>query len=275
MTEGMDAPTRLKQDVKATLGTAHAGVVDRHAQRLLPLAWPADALAVKLIEGVQQDFHDTFVGTTWPHCPAHPHHPLWFDDGAWRCSENGAAVAGLGDLDAVYFNDAIVGWRKGDFDRLAPLFADRATEPPLVLQWHKDARFEKHPAELAEVLSNACFLGRTSVVRALLDAGVDPAAGTGCGMDGLHWAANRGKLDTVKLLIDRGAPLETINMHGTTALGTAVWSAVNEPWWGPAQTEIIEALLQAGARVEAGGYPTGHEEIDRLLKQHGAAESAR
>jgi hypothetical protein len=274
MTEGMDAATRLKQDVTATLGAAHAGVVDRQAQRLLPLAWPADALAAKLIEGVQQELHETFVDTTWPHCPAHPHHPLWFDDGAWRCSENGAAVAGLGDLGAVLFNDAIVGLRKGDFDRLAPLFTERGGEPPLILQWHREGRFEKHPSELAEALSNACFLGRTEVVRALLEAGVDPAAGTGCGMDGLHWAANRGKLETVKLLIDRGAPLETINMHGTSALGTAVWSAVNEPWWGPAQIEIVEALLQAGARVEAGGYPTGHEEIDRLLKQHGAAESA-
>lgn len=271
MSDGTDAATRLRQDVTATLGAAYAGVVDRHAQRLLPLSWPADALAAKLIEGVQQEFHETFVGTTWPHCPAHPNHPLWFDDGAWRCSENGAAVAGLGDLDAVLFNDAIVGLRKGDFDRLAPLFAERGSEPPLILQWHREGRFEKHPPELAEALSNACFLGHTAVVRALLDAGVDPAAGTGCGMDGLHWAANRGKLETVKLLIERGAPLETVNMHGTTALGTAVWSAINEPWWGPAQIEIIEALLQAGARVDAGGYRTGHPSIDALLVKYGGS----
>ncbi|HEX6322182.1 MAG TPA: ankyrin repeat domain-containing protein [Vicinamibacterales bacterium] len=270
MTEGMAAAARLRQDVTTTLGAAHAGVVERHAQRLLPLAWPADALAAKLIDGVQHELHETFVDTSWPHCPAHPNHPLWFDEGAWRCSGNGAALAGLGDLDAVYFNDAIVGWRKGDFDRLAPLFAERGGEAPLILQWHREGRFEKHPSELAEALSNACFLGRTDVVRALIEAGVDPATGTGCGMDGLHWAVNRGKLETVKLLIERGAPLETINMHGITALGTAVWSAINEPWWGRAQLEIIEALLDAGARVEGAGYPTGHPEIDSLLEKYGA-----
>ena len=51
------------------------------------------------------------------------------------------------------------------------------------------------------------------------------------------------------LLIRRKAPLEVRNMHGTTVLGTAVWSIINEPWW-PDQLLIIEELLDAVARVE-------------------------
>jgi len=260
----------VKQDVLATLGASCAAGVDRHATRLLPLDWTEDVLAAKLIEDVQQEFHDTFVDTAWPHCPKHPNHPLWFDQGAWRCSELGEAVARLGDLDAVYFNDAIEGWRRGDFDRLAPLFAAREGERPLVVRWHADGRFAGHPAELAEALSNACFLGATAVAQALTGAGVDPAAGTGTGLDALHWAVNRGKLDTVRMLLAAGPSLESINSHGTTVLGTAVWSAINEPWWGDAHVEIIGMLLAAGANVDGAGYPTGHAGIDRLLEAHGA-----
>jgi hypothetical protein len=262
---------RLKRDVTSTLGNEQAPVVDLHAARLLPFDWPPDVRAARLIEGVQREVHDTFVDTTWPHCPAHPNHPLWYDDGAWRCSRLGDPVARPGDLETAYFHDAIEGWRRGDFDRLAPLFVDRGAEPCLVLKWHGDGRFANHPAELAEALSNTCFLGRTEVAKALIGAGVDVTAGTGCGMDGVHWAVNRGKLDTVRVLVALGAPLETINMHGTTALGTAVWSAINEPWWGPAQLEIIKVLLEAGANVDGAGHPTGASEIDALLATYGAA----
>jgi hypothetical protein len=58
-------------------------------------------------------------------------------------------------------------------------------------------------------------------------------------------------------------------MHGGTVLGTAVWSAINEPWW-PDQLQIIEDLLDAGAHLEGAGYPTGHTDIDALLRRHGA-----
>jgi hypothetical protein len=261
----------LKRDVAATLGRAYEAAVERHAQRMLPFAdWPQHAAGAKLVGDVQQEFHETFVDTSWPHCPSHPNHPLWFEAEAWRCSSNGTAVAALGDLEAAFFDDAIQGLRGGDFDRLAPLFRDRGEEPCLILKWHREGRFDNHQSELAEALSNACFLGRTPVVRALMDAGVDVTAGSGTGMDGVHWAVNRGKLDTVRFLIGRNVPLETINMHGGTVLGTAVWSAINEPWWGPAQIEVIASLLEAGADVGAAGYPAGHADIDSLLKRHGA-----
>ena len=267
----MEAVEKLKRDVAATLGDRHVAIVEANASRLLPFVDPADWFAVKLAGDVQQEIHDTFVDTAWPHCLEHPNHPLWFEDGAWRCSTTGAAVARLGDLDTVMFNDAIAGLRRGDFDRLAPLFADRAGEPPLILHWFGEGRFTPYPSELAEALSNACFLGRETVVTALIGHGVEVTAGTATGLDGVHWAVNRGKLDTVRTLIALGAPLETVNMHGTTALGTAVWSAINEPWWGSAQVEIIKVLLEAGANRDGAGYPTGNAEIDLLLEKYGAS----
>jgi hypothetical protein len=261
----------LKRDVAATLGERHARIVERHARRLLPLVGGgADALTAKLTEDVQQELHDTFVDTTWPYCPEHPHHPLWFDEGAWRCMGGGTFVAPLGELDAGLFADTLTGLRRGDFSRLAPLFDARGAAPARILDWHARGMFAGHPELLAEALSNACFVGATDIASHLTEAGVDVAAGTMTGLDGVHWAANRGQLDTVRMLLSRGAPLESINMHGTTVLGTAVWSAVNEPRLG--HLAIIEALLEAGAAVGAAGYPSGDADVDSLLERYGASQ---
>jgi hypothetical protein len=50
------------------------------------------------VNDVQQYFHDTFVDTTWPACPRHPRHPLWYRAGSWWCVQDGVAVASLGEL---------------------------------------------------------------------------------------------------------------------------------------------------------------------------------
>ena len=174
--------------------------------------------------------------------------------------------------DDVMFRDALQGLRRGDFSRLEPLFAagrDPVANPPQIIRWHQEGRFGDDPKAVAEALTCACFLGRADVAEYLLARDVDPSAGTGTGLDALHWAANRGQLESVRLLLRSRAPLETRNMYGGTVLGTAVWSAINEP--RPDHLQIIEELLSAGARVNAVEYPTGNEQVDAVLRRHGAA----
>ncbi len=171
--------------------------------------------------------------------------------------------------DEPVLRDAVKGLMRGDFSRLEPIFAETAGAPARVIAWHAAGRFLDEPHALAEALTGASFLGRVDVAEYLLTQGVDPSGGNGTGLNALHWAANRGQLDAVRLLIRRGAPLETRSMHGGTALGTAVWSAINEP--RPQHLAIIEALLEAGARVQDAGYPTTREEIDGLLRRYGAS----
>ena len=260
----------LKRDVSSTVGPKYERLVDRNASRLLPFQSSDNLFASKVVEDVQQELHDTFVDTTWPHCPAHPNHPLWFEDEAWRCTSGGAFVAALGDLDLALFRDARAGLRSGDFTRLTPLFFARGEAPSRIIDWHQRGLFDGHADELDEALSCACFVGALDVVDHLIGAGLDVACGTMTGLDGVHWAANRGQLAVVRRLIDRRAPLETINMHGTTVLGTAVWSALNEP--RPAHLAIIEALLEAAAAVGASGYPSGRADVDRLLERYGAGQ---
>jgi hypothetical protein len=173
--------------------------------------------------------------------------------------------------DDPLFRDAVQGLRRGDFSRLEPLFDCQPSldgRPCRIVEWYGKGYFDDEPAALAEALSCACFLGRANVADFLLARGVDPAAGAGTGLSGFHWAANRGHLDTVELLIERNAPLETKGMYGGTVLGTAVWSAVNEPRVN--HLAIIEALIRAGARLDAAGYPTGHERVDEVLRRSGA-----
>ena len=81
----------------------------------------------------------------------------------------------------------------------------------------------------------------------------------------MTWIADIGRqLDTVKLLLKRGAPLEAKNVYGGTALGQATWCVIN----GDRSADyipIVSALLDAGARVEEADYPTGNERVDDLL----------
>jgi aromatic-L-amino-acid decarboxylase len=164
------------------------------------------------------------------------------------------------------FRDALEGLRRGDFSRLEPLFDESANRKPQIIEWHEEGRFADHPDAVAEALTCASFLGRIVVAEYLLTHGVDPSAGRATGLDALHWAADRGQLEAVRLLLRHHAPLESRNMYGGTALGAVVWSVLHQS--RPDHIQIIEVLLAAGARIEEAGYPTGNPAVDEVLKRH-------
>jgi hypothetical protein len=101
----------LLQDAVPTLGArAHAEVL-RLAANYTELAheWRRDpqsaadaqrAFDRAVIDNLQQTAHDLFWDTTWPACPLHRRHPLWYDEDrdAWCCEQDGTAVAPLGSL---------------------------------------------------------------------------------------------------------------------------------------------------------------------------------
>ena len=167
------------------------------------------------------------------------------------------------------FRDAVQGLLRGDFTRHDPLFEFQdAGQPCRILEWYGQGLFDGEPQALNEALSCACFNGKTQAADFLLKQGVDPAAGDRTGSNAFHWAADRGQLVAVRLLIERKAPLEVKNMYGGTVLGATVWSALHETRMH--HIAIIEALIEAGARIEGAGYPTGNEAVDAVLRRHGA-----
>jgi ankyrin repeat protein len=125
----------------------------------------------------------------------------------------------------------------------------------------------------------ACEYGHNTVVEFLLQRGVPLLTQADTGETGLHWAVIGGKLDTIKLLLARGASLEARNVYGGTPLGQALWSAVHgDP--GIDYFPVIETLLQSGANIEEGTLSwLAHqklasspvkERIAESLQHHGA-----
>jgi ankyrin repeat protein len=123
---------------------------------------------------------------------------------------------------------------------------------------------------LAEFAGN----GNTEGVRNLLDLGVEVAAVFEQG-DGywdvapqstaLHVGAWRARHATVRLLIDRGAPVNARDSKGRTPLALAVRACVDSYWTELRSPESVRALIEAGASLDGVQYPSGYAEVDALL----------
>jgi hypothetical protein len=99
----------LGHDVGVTIGTGHENVIRSEASTRRAFFNEPDTIDVdsdryveKVVEEVQQYFHDCFVDTTWPECPLHRRHPLWMHDGNWVCEQSQIIVARLGELRASH-----------------------------------------------------------------------------------------------------------------------------------------------------------------------------
>jgi hypothetical protein len=91
----------LRADVEATIGPGHDdAIIEAAARRRLYVDNPEQYVG-NVVDDVQQFFHDAFVDTTWPACPHHPYHPLWFSNGWWRCERIEEPVARLGALSGL------------------------------------------------------------------------------------------------------------------------------------------------------------------------------
>jgi hypothetical protein len=93
----------LRADVEATIGPGHdEAIIESAARHRFHVDADDPGFYVgEVVDDVQQHFHDGFVDTTWPTCPHHPNHPLWFSDGWWRCERIEEPIARLGALSGV------------------------------------------------------------------------------------------------------------------------------------------------------------------------------
>jgi hypothetical protein len=121
------------------------------------------------------------------------------------------------------------------------------------------------------ILGQFALLGRTDVVRALLDSGMDVDPRGWSNFTPLDQAAMHGRIHTVRLLIARGADLNgcAFDDEGPTPLDCALWGLQNNRAPDGDYPGTVEALLAAGAPTRHSG-PTGDPAIDALLERFAA-----
>jgi ankyrin repeat protein len=120
------------------------------------------------------------------------------------------------------------------------------------------------------ILGQFALLGRTGVVRALLDAGMDVDTRGWSNFTPLDQAAMHGRTDTVRLLIDRGADLAdcAFDDEGPTPLDCAIWGLTNNRADDGDYLGTVAALVAAGAPTRR-SPPVGDEAIDAILARAG------
>ena len=116
------------------------------------------------------------------------------------------------------------------------------------------------------ILGQFALLGRTDVVRSLLDAGMPVDTRGWSNFTPLDQAAMHGRTDTVRLLIERGADLNdrAFDEDGPTPLDCAVWGLENNRADDGDYLGTIETLIAAGAPTRL-TPPTGDDAVDALL----------
>lgn len=133
-------------------------------------------------------------------------------------------------------------------------------------------------SETEEALRFAAGYGRNNIVTYLLNNGTDIQCADADKQTPLHWALFTPQVHTVKLLLERGARLNAVNIYGGDVLGQALWSLVNNrnsADFVPA----FEVLLEHGAVIEDGtlGWLAKQKlpdevktKVEELLRKHGA-----
>ncbi len=128
------------------------------------------------------------------------------------------------------------------------------------------------------LLEVAVRFDRVELARSLLDAGAVITAAGQHDASPLHWAAWQGKVASIELLLDRGAPIELVDpSFGSTPLGWAAHGSKNCGQGSGDHARAVELLIARGANVRAIGnkwgaalVSMGTAAIAEVLRRHGA-----
>jgi ankyrin repeat protein len=114
-------------------------------------------------------------------------------------------------------------------------------------------RPETNPKQIESAFLYACGYGSLNAAKFLLDRGADPATRDDDDQTGLHWATWGPKTDVIKLLLERGAPVDAKERRfQATPLDVALWTWDNIPNEEDRERcyEAIALLARAGAKLD-------------------------
>ena len=186
-----------------------------------------------------------------------------------------AARRGRGDVLEAFERRGIP-MKLHDVERLLAACARNDTEAVLAIAAHEPQLVGDLRADGGRFLATFAGVGNTDGVRHLLDLGVAVGALFAEGDEyfdvaknsmALHVAAWRANHATVRLLIERGSPIDVPDGKGRTPLALAVRACVDSYWAYRRTPESVQALLDAGASVKGVAFPSGYAEVDELLRK--------
>jgi hypothetical protein len=123
------------------------------------------------------------------------------------------------------------------------------------------------------LMGAAAFAHNIPAIELMLKLGFDVNTRGGEGFTPVGHAALRGHVDTVQLLIARGADLEIRNQYGGTALEGCQWGSLNFRDPKGDYPACAEALVRAGAKL---AYPgIGSDAVQAVLQRYSAGSKSR
>jgi ankyrin repeat protein len=131
-------------------------------------------------------------------------------------------------------------------------------------------RPETNPKQIESGFLYACGYGRLDAAKFLLDRGVDPATRDDDGQTALHWAAWGPEIDAIKLLLERGAPVDVKDYRfHATPLDMALWTWNNTPEEEARERcyEMIALLAKAGAKLDPQQWNDPDEDRPGMLEK--------
>ncbi len=137
-----------------------------------------------------------------------------------------------------------------------------AERPNLVMELTADDRGQ---------IAAAAFAHNIPALELMLKLGFDVNTRGGEGFTPVGHAALRGHVDTVRLLIARGADLEIRNQYGGTALEGCQWGSLNFRDPTGDYAACAETLVKAGAKLAYPGF--GSDAVQAVLRRYAASGS--
>jgi ankyrin repeat protein len=130
---------------------------------------------------------------------------------------------------------------------------------------------EQAPPQVLRQVADAARNNNTAAVKAMLERGLPVSAVSQHGATPLHWAAFHGNPNMLADVLRHDPPLELRDRDFSgTPMGWAIQAALNH-WHGISTAkhgECARLLLDAGAQVDETALPTGHDDLDQVLRAH-------
>jgi ankyrin repeat protein len=125
------------------------------------------------------------------------------------------------------------------------------------------------PDNASRLVADAARNNKTAAVEAMLARGFPVTARSQHGAMPLHWAAWHGNPEMMRDVLRHDPPLDVGDRdHDGTAMGWLIHGAIGG-WKGIAtdrHDECAPLLLAAGLTVDESALPTGHDALDRVLR---------